>query len=173
MNGLTINNLTIPYADFKYADIINADEFDANFAIIVDKLNEVINANFGIESGSNTNGNYVKYPDGTMICYINFQPKTNAYTWASSPSGGASGYSYWYTSGLYWTYPAAFIAAPAVSLNADIPFVGSEGSHAWSDGSNPKTRGKYEFGIISNTNPGTKAGTAVIAASLMAIGRWK
>jgi hypothetical protein len=171
--GLTINSLTIPYPDFKYADFINADEFDANFGVIVDKLNEMLTANFGIETGSNTNGNYVKYPDGTMICYYSLTPKTNAYTWVSSPCGGASNYSYWYTSGLTWTYPAAFISAPALTISADIPFVGPESHYVWSDGANPKTRAKYEHGIIANANPGTKAGTAVISVSFTAIGRWK
>lgn len=32
-----------------------------------------------IESGSNENGNYVKYADGTMICYSYVQTGTNTY----------------------------------------------------------------------------------------------
>lgn len=39
---MAISNLTIPYPDFKYADTINADEFDANNAGIVDKINEIV-----------------------------------------------------------------------------------------------------------------------------------
>jgi hypothetical protein len=39
---MTINNLAIPYPDFKFADTINADEFDANNDAIKTKVNEVV-----------------------------------------------------------------------------------------------------------------------------------
>ena len=52
-----------------------------------------------IESGSNSNGNYVKYGDGTMICYMNIdvtdQAINNAY-------GSA------YQGSRTWIYPAEF-----------------------------------------------------------------
>lgn len=44
-----------------------------------------------IESGSNANGEYTKWPDGTMICWV---------------SG--------ITNGTTWTFPQPFISAPAV-----------------------------------------------------------
>jgi hypothetical protein len=48
-------------------------------------------AALAIESGSNANGDYTKFPDGTMICWV---------------SG--------ITNGTTWTFPQPFISAPAV-----------------------------------------------------------
>jgi hypothetical protein len=52
-----------------------------------------------IESGSNANGDYVKYADGTMICFE---------TKASSAPNVAFG-SIFQSNDLTWTFPAAFI----------------------------------------------------------------
>jgi hypothetical protein len=52
-----------------------------------------------IESGSNANGNYVKYADGTMICLD---------TKATSAPNVAFG-SIFQSNDLTWTFPAAFI----------------------------------------------------------------
>lgn len=51
-----------------------------------------------IERGSNANGEYVRFADGTQIC-------TRALTASSS-------------AGVTWTFPAAFVAAPVVNGNA-------------------------------------------------------
>ena len=60
-----------------------------------------LNGSSIIESGSNANGNYVKYADGTMICYLNIevtdQALNNAY--------GAN----LYQGSRTWTYPVQFI----------------------------------------------------------------
>lgn len=56
-----------------------------------------------IESGSNTHGSYIKFADGTMICY----------------SQGVAGY-YDSASKVYvsdWTFPIAFIDKPVVIGN--------------------------------------------------------
>lgn len=45
--------------------------------------------------GSNASGQYVRFPDGTQICWV-----YNLYISSS---------------GTYWTYPAAFTSAPAVA----------------------------------------------------------
>jgi hypothetical protein len=39
---MTINNLTLPFPDFKYSETINPEEFDANNGLIKDKINEMI-----------------------------------------------------------------------------------------------------------------------------------
>ena len=54
-----------------------------------------------IESGSNANGNYVKFADGTMICYLN----TSVTDQAINNAYGANLYQGTRT----WTYPVAFI----------------------------------------------------------------
>lgn len=49
-----------------------------------------------IESGSNANGDYVKFADGTMICSIAV---------IAGSSGGAA----------TWTYPESFVGAPTIT----------------------------------------------------------
>ena len=66
------------------------------------KANDIaLNGNSIIESGSNSNGNYIKYADGTMICYMNIsvtdQAINNAYG------------SNLYQSTRIWTFPVAFV----------------------------------------------------------------
>lgn len=53
-----------------------------------------------IENGSNANGDYVRFADGTQIC------------WAVMEAVYVSG---WYTQGT-WTFPAAFISPPGGAL---------------------------------------------------------
>jgi len=53
--------------------------------------------NVGITFGSNTNGSFTRWPDGTMICYHNI---------TTSTSGEVS-----------WTFPSAFDTAPVVTGN--------------------------------------------------------
>lgn len=61
-----------------------------------------------IESGSNENGNWVKYSDGTMIC--------NGFK-----EGTTTLYDYWgqfeRTSDITITYPQTFISTPTINLN--------------------------------------------------------
>lgn len=55
-----------------------------------------------IESGSNANGAYTKYADGTMVCSANVFVNT----WAAGGSAGAT-----------WTYPAQFAAVPKITTS--------------------------------------------------------
>lgn len=56
-----------------------------------------------IERGSNANGEYVKWADGTMICYW----RTIFSTSCTSPYGAGL-----YTGSVTWTFPARFISSP-------------------------------------------------------------
>ncbi len=66
-----------------------------------------------IEQGSNANGDYVRFADGTQIC------------WHTSTSGsvtqfGAGTFGNPYSSsGATWNYPASFITAPVVHVQVD------------------------------------------------------
>jgi len=63
-----------------------------------------------IEKGSNGNGEYTKFADGTMICRINPFTSQNANT--------ALGSIFQSNADATWTYPEPFIAAPVVSGGA-------------------------------------------------------
>ena len=83
-------------SDFGYSSTPNAYIASNDGTAFADWQEIATSANDAlIESGSNANGNYTKFPDGTLICRI-----ANA----SSSSGVAT-----------WTFPSAFIATPQVS----------------------------------------------------------
>lgn len=79
-----------------------------------DKLVSVVGEtaeNGGIESGSNANGYWVKYPDGTLICH-------GAIVQASVPFTIASGSLFRNAStDIAITFATPFIATPEVTLN--------------------------------------------------------
>jgi uncharacterized protein DUF2793 len=104
------------------------------------------------ESGSNTNGHYVRLADGTQICWA-MKASTDTLT-------GESG-------GLFWdqqtvAFPAAFSAVPVVSPNA---FDVSDGL-CWGTVSGVPGLTNFLFKAIGTTNGGTYQMT------YLAIGRW-
>ena len=65
----------------------NLNQMQTNIQTAISTLETNIDTEIGqiIESGSNTNGSYIKFSDGTMICrkYINFGQKSISNTWGS------------------------------------------------------------------------------------------
>jgi len=64
-----------------------------------------------IDSDSNVNGEYVKYADGTMICWN--------YALTTQSSTTATGSMFRTTAVSTWTFPVAFLVAPVVSGQAE------------------------------------------------------
>ncbi len=60
-----------------------------------------------VESGSNANGNWTKWADGTMICWFN---TTADRTPVVNASIGTFGWSYYGSGTSTWTFPVAFTA---------------------------------------------------------------
>lgn len=106
-----------------------------------------------IETGSNANGRYTKYADGTMICYFNQAQSMAATTAAGSMFYAAS----------TWTFPAAFSSPPTYSNVAS-----RAGGVCFSSGyvANPTntSAGFTVFDFISATN--------TYNIQHFAIGRW-
>jgi hypothetical protein len=63
-----------------------------------------------IETGSNANGTYTKYADGTLDCSFKADGSSQAVT-------SATGSLFQAGSELTWTFPAVFIATPVVTGN--------------------------------------------------------
>ena len=113
-----------------------------------------------IERGSNANGEYVKYADGTMIC-------------SARITLTADGARYFAT----WTFPAAFIAAPnytnvsgnittaAWSTVADRPKLGMNGSYN-------VTEAYATLGIEEVAGQAITSGATISGCAVAAIGRW-
>ena len=110
-----------------------------------------------IERGSNANGEYVKYADGTLICTKQTViPKTQAVT---TDYGGVFG-----TAAIGWTYPATFIAAPLTF--ASTRYV--DGAFGiWADTIGEDTNGAQVILYCDQSR-----GTAGNEGRAMAIGRW-
>ena len=107
-----------------------------------------------IESGSNANGNYIKYADGTMICTkkVEFSNIAITNTWGSF---------YESTSLDIGSYAVPFISTPAISLTSLYPnFVekfGDTSATGW--------------GHIYACKP--RSATENVAVDCIAIGKWK
>ena len=105
-----------------------------------------------VESGTNENGRYIKFGDGTMICFINSrQTKT---------VGGGGQFS--------WVYPSTFIdknvsiACHGNSVNQSYFFVLQ----------NTGTTTSEAVMAARTATSGVSAGTS-IDVNMIAIGRWK
>lgn len=125
---------------------------------------EYINNNVGVvESGSNANGSYVKYSDGTMICY-------QSQVFSNYQITGQQGVLYT-TTLTPNDYPVAFIGnLPIVSrsiksTNWTVYGFGSDNATA------PSLTNSGSFEIFRGSSTGT--GTVNTIIDIIAIGRWK
>ena len=109
-----------------------------------------------IESGSNDNGSWVKYDDGTMICYDSI---SNSLTRVTNLACG--GYR---TSGMTFSFPIQFIEIPRLIVNDTTALGYSNGCRA-----NPtvSTFLAYWWGINSSSTE------SLYKADYVAIGKWK
>jgi hypothetical protein len=105
-----------------------------------------------IERGSNANGEYVRFADGTQICW----QRTNF----SADSTTAVGNMYSWASGQVWTFPAVFASNPNVSATGI-----NYGGTSWGSVSTPTTTAVAVFCLsaIPLTNR---------AIRCVAVGRW-
>lgn len=105
-----------------------------------------------IERGSNANGEYVKYADGTMICWL--------YEGTDLSAATASGSIFISAGAVTWTFPVAFSVAPVASGQAESTSV------RWIFFGAPTTTTVNYRQASSVTSSGS------IGNRLLAIGRW-
>jgi hypothetical protein len=106
-----------------------------------------------IQRGSNANGEYVRFADGTQICTFNYSAGSQAIS--SAFLGGFR------TGGLTWTYPIAFTATPIVSIQAN---------DASAFGSSISTAGATN--VLFFLTAVTSQAAATRTCHVTAIGRW-
>lgn len=107
-----------------------------------------------IERGSNANGEYVKFADGTMIC-----TGTVSGSVATSIASG----SLYYSAALSWSFPAPFAVAPSVSCSPS-----GASANLWaSEVAGSTTTSACAFYIMN-----TASQTVSVVRRLIAIGRW-
>ena len=91
---------------------LNANNLNNNF-------NECNNI---VESGSNTNGNWIKYSDGTMICSFSRELTGNEKNFNTQ-----YGNIYYTGSDITWTFPQQFLANTSPIVNATLFLEGGVG----------------------------------------------
>lgn len=110
-----------------------------------------------LETGSNANGWYVRFADGTQICGL-----STVLTTTTSASGAL--FMDEFADGSLWTYPAQFISPPAAHGHLNI-------SSAWLTGQYPATisLAQVRFTLLSVGH----LPNISIGAYFMAVGRWR
>ena len=109
-----------------------------------------------VESGSNTNGSWTKFADGTMICRVTKQTNDDlTYPWGQLFRTGST----------RWIYPVPFVTVPQISA-----FPVSGASYTWASiGQSASLNSECDFGVFSaDRRTGVKP-----FVSATAIGRWK
>jgi hypothetical protein len=116
------------------------------------------------ESGSNTNGNYIKYDDGTMICYRTLVAGSRI---AFGAGTLADPYR---TVGFTWTFPASFNGIPVLCLTARI-----ESSNAAVRANSCAFHSIDNVGAtqIQSIMVSSNSTAADVFINCIAIGRWK
>ena len=120
-----------------------------------------INGRNVVASGSNTNGNYVRYSDGTQICW-HTDVETPS-TWSATGYGGSS----YYTANP-WYFPTSFVADPTW-----------QGSVSATDGRVGRRLMVYVANAVSTSSASSVvveaddiSGLTTILIHHLAIGRW-
>lgn len=106
----------------------------------------------GIERGTNANGYYTRFADGTQICWVKIAPS------AAIGTAFLGGYK---SADFNWTFPASFVGTPVVS---GAP----EGNSAFSMGFNTSGASSTKVYFTAITS---QAATG-LTGSLLAVGRW-
>ena len=108
------------------------------------------------ESGENENGHYVRFADGTQICFLS----------KSEPADTSTGEGALFKSAnLDWIYPASFLSGTRPSVSGQV----ANASYAWIASGALINNNIFSFYILSPISRSTQT----IWYTLLAIGRWK
>lgn len=110
-----------------------------------------------VESGSNANGNWTKFADGTMIC-----TRTMGNVLIRKVAVGSG----WRSDSIDWTFPIPFSSQPGFSHSVS----GGQVNILTGNGVNGLTESSASVVAISLTDISSSANCRI---SLIAIGRWK
>ena len=127
---------------------------DTNLNQMQTNIENAINA-IMVESGSNTNGSYIKFSDGTMICrkYINFGQKAISNTWGSFYESEKI---------TIGNYPEPFIEVPQIFvMPLNTFFIEKDATNI----------SKTSWGDFYAVRPVSQ--TIYISVDCFAIGKWK
>lgn len=122
----------------------------------IDELNRVIDGvNEIVESGSNSRGEWIKWADGTMICYHSKSVSDFTLQYTLVDNIGFNYYS--------WEYPHQFYGTPHVAVGRAQIGTGAQ----W--GSSRQNTSAVAQLVVW----GARGNTGILDITMQAIGRWK
>ena len=139
------------------ANIINESDYNSS----TNKIATMTDVNSIIASGSNANGSYIKYSDGTMICYKSVSGTIDITTsWGSLyTSGDVAGGS----------TPQTFISTPTITFSGN----NGTGTQFMLSSNGASGGGSItDFGNVCLIRPNSRTGVPYII-NFIAIGKWK
>lgn len=151
----------------SHGDITNegriGEEADKVLVTGVDGIIETIgkqdlfNSHRVVESGSNANGHYVKFEDGTMICH---------YSAVRTDIAMNNAYGSLFQGGFAWTYPVPFVG--------ELPTVVC-GQMRWGTGLawGAILAIKLDYADIRGIDISSRSAGTDVSVSVFAVGRWK
>ena len=137
------------------------EEYSGTTPLSASNLNTMVDSIYSdhaIDSGSNANGNYVKFADGTMICY-----GTDSVT---ATINTAWGNIYRSTTLVNATYPIAFTTTPSFEITMKA------GNSAWLINYQASSNDKTASDSYTLSRPESKSSTTY-QIQWIAIGKWK
>lgn len=156
-SGLRIS--TDPYTDNFYMNgAVSGQKTFRNACKLVHDKNIVgdVGAGSVVDNGSNANGTWIRFADGTQICWSGIRSSS----WVDRAEGNI-----WKSSNNSWTFPMAFIDTSAYVLTAD--FNTSDSSFWVGPGINRGT-GYCDYKLLAAIR-----WDFALQVRLCAIGRWK
>lgn len=124
---------------------------------IADETGRLLSQSVIVESGSNANENWVRYADGTQICWVSRFQVGQGITTAIG--------NFFRSDPLEWTYPKPFISIPSITHSADVNV-----AYSWTSLGN---RGASIANAVVCVISTTSNSTVIPSVSIVAIGRWK
>ena len=134
----------------------NADTFNT----LQDNVENYVDSKGINESGSETTGNYVKYDDGTMICYGKVSKQFASWS--------ADGNIYFTSETTNISFPQEFISKPALNMQIDY-----DNSSFWEAWFGRAVWDSEKITYIEIFRPNTATTNLTFNFSYIAIGRWK
>lgn len=126
---------------------------------VADEAGRLLSDSVIVESGSNANGRWIKYADGTMECWAVLW----TYGHLTTPSG-----SIFRTFSNTWTFPQPFVDVPAVFRDTV-----TGGDYIWAISGNniENTANRLLLATFAAMSPVSRSNG--VQVSLRAVGRWK
>lgn len=142
-----------PQPGVAAANKVSDSDMNEIKTVVNDAIDQV---NSMIESGSNTNGSYIKYVDGTMICY-------------GEKSGTGTLADFWSTfkkiENISVTFPVEFYSTPYITLTNKT----AQSTNEFSSGIDASSASSFSALILK---PSGSTNTSY-AFNWIAIGKWK